>query len=112
MMNDYSVEIVARGEGIVYREGDRTLNFELSRSDRAHCILHAYHCTDAQFHEVRLSPEEQHRVVSRIVAHFESAGDVIEILTERPPQPLRSVHEIAQERLRDVRPTWIRKIRS
>ena len=99
MNSDYSVDIVARGEGIVYREPGHTLNFNLSRNaEDALWVLHAYACSDEQFHPVHLSVDDQKRIVSRIAAYLESKGDSVRILAERPPQPLRNVAEIARGR--------------
>ena len=99
MNSDYSVEIVARGEGLVYQEGARTLNFNVSWSPEARrWVFHAYTCSDEQFHPVDLSSDDRARIVSRILAYLESRGDRVQILADRPPQPLKSAAEIARER--------------
>jgi hypothetical protein len=99
MNHQYSVEIVARGEGLVYREGARTLNFDLYwNRDTRQWVFHAYACSDSQFHPVQLSSEDRRQIVTRIADYLESRGDKVQILEERPPEPLRSAEEIADQR--------------
>ena len=101
MNNDFLVQIVGRGEGLVYRDGSRVLHFGVGRSRENHCIFEAYECSDEQFHPVQLSSEDQELIIARIVGHLESRGARVQVMRECPPHPLRSVEEILQERFRE-----------
>lgn len=97
MTNDFSVEIVARGEGLVYREPDRVLHFSVTwNHKRRQRIIHAYACSDAEFQPIQLSGEDQSQIVARLTGHFESTSAQVEFLLERPPQPLRSPIDVTQ----------------
>ena len=102
MKEDFTVTIKARGEGLDYRDADGLLRFEIGRSGST-VQLHAYDPRSETFQPVRMSDEQEHRIIPRIVAYLERDGSRAQVLSAAlppPPRPLRSVDDIMQERFR------------
>jgi hypothetical protein len=86
MNDDFSVEIVARCEGLNYTDADGIFRFDLGWIQST-VELHAYHCSDEAFQPRALSDEQRQRIIPRIVAHLQSRGTRVNVLSERPPNP-------------------------
>jgi hypothetical protein len=98
MKEKFTVEIVARGEGLVYRDNEHVCHFEIGRQ-KGRLILHAYRWSDEEssIHEITL--EIRTLIIPRILECLHRKGYKVDVLLERPPQPLRSVDDIIAERL-------------
>lgn len=100
MSDQYSVQIVARGQGLTYREGQRTLNFFLWRNrETGYLVFHPYASYDSRFRRVELSSVDHKLVVNRIVDCLESRGEKVRAEGERPPNPPRDHQKENEESL-------------
>src|SRR5215831_9468218 len=96
MKEDFSVLITARGEGLDYRDSDGLFRFEIGRLG-SDVQLHAYDPHGETFQPIRMSDEQQRRIIPRIVAYLERDGSRVQVLSADlppPPRPLRSVDDI------------------
>lgn len=95
----FSIEIKARGEGLEYKDEDGTFNFNICLRSRP-IQVHAYECSDESFDPRSLTAAQQSRIFPRIVAYLDPWRGKVQILTEAPDQPLRSVDDIMRERFK------------
>jgi hypothetical protein len=100
MSDVFSVQIVARGEGLDYTDDDGIFRFDIGRI-RSTVQFDPYFCSDEAFQPRRLSDEQRLRIIPRIVAHLQSYGTQVTVPSEAPSQPLRSGDDILQERFRE-----------
>lgn len=100
MSDVFSVQIVARGEGLDYKDDDGVFRFNIGRI-RSTIQFDAHSCSDDAFQPRQLSDEQRQRIIPRIVTHLQRDGTQVTILSEAPPQPLRSVDDILRERFRE-----------
>jgi hypothetical protein len=83
MSDSFSVQIVARGEGLEYTDADGTFRFDLGMK-RSTIQLHAYSCSDAAFQPRVLSDEQRQLIIPRIVAYLQGNGNRVIVLSEAP----------------------------
>lgn len=63
-MKNYQIELAARNQGLIYREGDRAFHFDLARNGRTWLVQ--LPSTGAQFESVDLSEADLATLVPRI----------------------------------------------
>lgn len=71
IMETFAIEIVARGEGLRYSEGERVWNFNISLDSQDEWTLYTGKWSDSLFREMATGSYEQKVVIPRVVKFLE-----------------------------------------
>jgi hypothetical protein len=97
---EFKIEIVARGEGLVYQDEDYTVNFSCGFNriqKRFEVDLYSY--SDKYFNKFKLPPEKEKQIVENIAQFFCRKKEKVFFNTVVPDIRLKSVDELLDERL-------------
>jgi hypothetical protein len=84
-MSNFTVELINRGEQVLYREGNRSLMVDVDFVDGAFRLC-AYHLTHwATPAAEPLTDLERRTIIERIVSNFKAGGSKLTLLHEPPP---------------------------
>lgn len=98
---NFDVEIVDRGEGLIYKVDDFVINFGIGFNRISQAIsITTFRYSDQYFNLFKLPPEKEEKVLKDIKEYFRKRKQKIEFISIEPNYPLKTMDELLDERLK------------
>jgi hypothetical protein len=96
----FDVEIVARGEGLIYKDDTCTVHFNCGRNSQKNRFeVDIYKYSDNNFHDIKLPEDKEKQVLKNISIFFKKKNEQVYFIKNERNPILKTADELLEERL-------------